>query len=102
MKAEIERRRSLADQLEDYLKARPGQWLTMQELAAVGGLGGWRTRISDLRLKRDMRIDWNGQSGSASRHCYIPAASQPSPDRWTIPGAPYGPAPFELTPPEAR
>jgi hypothetical protein len=28
--------------------------------------------------------------------------SEPSPERWAIPGAPFGAEPFTLTPPEAR
>ncbi len=29
--------------------ARPGQWIDGRYLASVGGYGGWRTRISNLR-----------------------------------------------------
>ena len=72
MKTEISRRLSLTDQLERCLKAQPGIWLSMSELAAVGGLGGWRTRLSDLRLKRKMCIEWNKKNGAASRHRYLP------------------------------
>jgi hypothetical protein len=43
----------------------------MAELAAVGGLGGWRTRLSDLRLKRGLCIDWNGRNGVESRHRFL-------------------------------
>jgi len=74
VKAEIQRRESLTDHLEAYVTSRPGQWLTMSELAHVGGLGGWRTRLSDLRLKRGLTIEWNGKNGSASRHRYVPQA----------------------------
>jgi hypothetical protein len=102
MKAEIIRRQSLASQLEAYFKARPGQWLPMHELAMVGGIGGFRTRISELRLTRDMRIEWNGFNGARSAHRYLPHdplgrdAAVPAPDRWPVPGAPYE-EPFQLT-----
>ncbi len=74
MRDELQRRASLASQLEAYLKGRPGQWVTMAELAAVGGLGGWRTRLSELgrRPVDPMRIEHNGKSGNASRHRFVP------------------------------
>lgn len=70
----------------------------MRELAAVGGLGGWRTRLSELgrRTSQPMRIEHNKQNGARSCHRYVPAASEPSPDRWPIPGAPQYETPFEL------
>ena len=73
--SEQQRRASLTDILEDFLKANPGVWITMHELAAIAGLGGWRTRLSDCRLKRQMIIEWNGKNGSASRHRYVPYQS---------------------------
>ena len=74
MKGEIVRRQTLTDALATYLMDHPGAWLTMRELAEHGGFGGWRTRLSDLRLKRKLHIEWNGKNGSASRHRYLPAA----------------------------
>ncbi len=71
-RTEIQRRTSLTDILEDFLRANPGTWLEMHTLAAIAGLGGWRTRLSDCRLKRSMHIEWNGKNGSASRHRYLP------------------------------
>jgi hypothetical protein len=70
--SEQQRRASLTDILEDFLKANPGVWITMHELAAIAGLGGWRTRLSDCRLKRHMHIVWNGKNGLESRHKYLP------------------------------
>jgi hypothetical protein len=72
MKAELARRESLTDALERCLKSQPGVWLSMSELAAVGGLGGWRTRLSELRRLRSMHIEHNGMNGSKSRHRYLP------------------------------
>lgn len=74
MKAEIERRLSLTDRLEQFLRAHPGEWLTMDALAEVAGVGGWRSRLSDCRRKRRMFIEHNGQNGAASRHRFLPYA----------------------------
>lgn len=83
--SEISRRQSLASKLEDYLKARPGEWLTMDELAKVGGLGGWRTRLSELgrRTVDPLTIEHNKMNGAASRHRYLPWKPQgPSADQY--------------------
>jgi hypothetical protein len=109
MKAEIVRRRSLADQVEELFKARPGVWIPLAELARVGGTGGYRTRISELRLRKidPMNIDHNGLNGARSCHRFLPHqplgrdASHPAADRWPVFGAPYEDV-FKLTPPEAR
>ncbi len=71
---ELVRRQSLSSRLEGYLKARPGVWVTMAELAAVGGLGGWRTRLSELGRREidPLRIEWNGRNGSLSAHRFVP------------------------------
>lgn len=83
MKTELARRQSLTDRLEALFRSRPGDWLSMAELAAVGGLGGWRTRCSDLRLRRAMHIEHNGKNGSASRHRFLPQAPLgPSADQY--------------------
>jgi hypothetical protein len=47
---------SLCDRLEAYLKARPNTWIDGRQLAVVAGSYGWRTRCSDLRLKRGLDI----------------------------------------------
>lgn len=72
MRTELERRESCADKLEALLRSRPGEWISMRDLAAVGGIGGWRTRLSDLRLKRGLNIVHNGKNGQASAHRFIP------------------------------
>lgn len=101
---ELRRRKSLTVQLEEMLKARPGEWISMRELAAVGGLGGWRTRLSELgrRSQNTLRIEHNKMNGPESCHRYVPDASEPSPDRWSMPGAPYGPEPYQLAVMEAK
>lgn len=99
---EQRRRASLASKLEELLKSRPGEWIPMADLAKVGGIGGWRTRLSELRLERDMRIDWNGKNGAASCHRFLPyaplgrSADVPKPDAWPAMDAPIR-EPWSLT-----
>lgn len=69
---ELQRRQSLADKLEALFTIRPGEWISLAELARVGGTGGFRTRISELRLKRGMHIEHNGFNGAKSAHRYVP------------------------------
>ena len=68
------RRQSLAAQLEAELKSRPGEWIPMRELAAIGGIGGWRTRLSELgrRAVDPLHIEHNGKNGAASMYRYRP------------------------------
>lgn len=70
MKTELVRRETLADKLAAYLKAHEGEWIPMSTLASIGGIGGWRTRLSELS-RGGMRIEWNGRNGSASAHRYL-------------------------------
>lgn len=72
IRTEIERRLSLTDRLEQFLRQHPGEWLTMDELADVAGIGGWRSRLSDCRRKRQMHIEHNGMNGRGSRHRFLP------------------------------
>ncbi len=72
MQAELKRRASLADCLEQLFRSRPGEWIAIRELAEVGGIGGFRTRISELRLKRGLHIEHNGKNGAASQHRFLP------------------------------
>ena len=72
-------RRSLCDQLEAYLKARPWKWVDGRHIATVAGSYGWRTRLSDLR-KRGMTIEnrqeryigLDGQRRTTSWYRYVP------------------------------
>jgi len=51
-------KRSLCDQLEAYLRQHPNQWIDARTvLMPIGGFGGWRTRLSDLRRQRNMNIE---------------------------------------------
>jgi len=75
MTTEHSRRSSLTDAVEALFRSSPNTWLTMQDLAKVGGIGGWRSRVSDCRRKRHMQIEHNGKNGQASRHRFI----QPAP-----------------------
>ena len=70
MKAELARRETLAEKLAAYLKAHEGEWIPMSTLASIGGIGGWRTRLSELS-RGGMRIEWNGKNGTASAHRYL-------------------------------
>lgn len=102
MKIEHQRRQSNTEKVLAVFRASPSRWLHWRRLEKVGGACAWRTRISDARkiLERGGgRIEHNG-SITRSAYRYIPAASEPSPDRWTRPGAPMGPEPFFLTAPK--
>jgi len=71
---ELERRESLKSRLERLFRSRPREWISMTDLALVGGVGGFRTRISELNLreKNPMLIEWNGLNGARSAHRYVP------------------------------
>jgi hypothetical protein len=73
MKAEIERRATLTDAVEQLFRSKPNTWLTMRELADVGGFGGWRTRVSECRRDRGMDIEQDG-NGHKSRYRFRPQA----------------------------
>ena len=67
---------SLTDCVESYFLNHPVEWVSMQTLAQIGGTGGWRTRVSDCRLKRGMKIEnrQNRQNGfTISEYRYIPS-----------------------------
>ena len=49
-------RASLTAQLGAYLQDRPNQWIDGRELAKVGGVYAYRTRISDCRTRYGMTI----------------------------------------------
>lgn len=72
MKDELSRRASLTDAVEAYFRARPLIWIPMAELVNVGGLGGWRTRVSECRAKRGLDILHNGKTGYASAYLFRP------------------------------
>jgi len=44
------------DQLAEYFRRHPNTWCDAREIARVGGFASWRTRVSDLRRQKGMRI----------------------------------------------
>lgn len=48
---------TLNDKLESFFRSRPNKWLRMQRIAEVAGTGGFRNRITDLRLQRKLKIE---------------------------------------------
>ena len=52
---------SFRDRVADLFKAHDGEWLNAQRLMAVGGMFGWRSRVSDCRKQLGMFIE-NRQS----------------------------------------
>lgn len=101
--SEIGRRQSNTAKVWALFTSQPNRWLHWRRFEAVGGACAWRTRISDARkiaASKGGQIVHNG-SNSRSAYRYIPAASEPRPHLWPIPGAPYGEA-FKLTAPESH
>lgn len=47
---------TLTEQLVAFFQANPGVKVPMQTLAQHFGTGGWRTRVSDARLKHGLDI----------------------------------------------
>ena len=70
MRSELQRRETRKDALRAYLQAHEGEWIEMSRLATIGGIGGWRTRLSELD-REGFRVEWNKQPGSASKHRHI-------------------------------
>lgn len=74
---------ALRDQLADYFKAHPGQWIRMQTLAEIAGTGGWRTRKNECERQLGMRIInrqsrrrlADGRTVTESEYQFIPAVS---------------------------
>ncbi len=57
MNDEHKRRQSNRDDVAEYFKARPTEWVLASELAEVGGALAWRTRVSDCRRQLGMCIE---------------------------------------------
>jgi len=72
MKPEWSRRESLRDRIRAEFLARPLVWIRMADLASIGGLGGWRTRVSELRTIDRLNIEHNGKNGAASMYRLVP------------------------------
>jgi len=47
---------SLNDRLERFFRANRSKWIPMQRIAQIAGVGGFRNRVTDLRLQRRMKI----------------------------------------------
>lgn len=47
---------SLTDRLEQFFRARPGEWIDGRQLGTFAGAYAWRSRVSDVR-RRGLRID---------------------------------------------
>jgi hypothetical protein len=70
-------RDTLAKRVAALFRSRPGEWIDVTEFAAIAGIGGWRTRISDCRRYFGMPIEqrtfkWPDKR-NRSRYMYTPA-----------------------------
>jgi hypothetical protein len=67
------------DRVAAYLKDRPGEWVNGLEIAQVGGLYAWRTRLSDARIQLGMdiknRVRMEGRR-KVSEYRYLPTPGQ--------------------------
>jgi len=43
--------------VEEYFRSRPAVWINGMTLACVGGSYAWRSRVSDCRRRRGMKIE---------------------------------------------
>lgn len=75
---------NLRDKVADHFKANAGKWISMQELAAIAGTGGWRTRVSECRVILGMHLEnrtarvqlANGEKITQSHYQYRPAVAR--------------------------
>ena len=42
-------RETLVDKMARHFRLTPNVWIDVMELAQIGGIGGWRTRVSEAR-----------------------------------------------------
>lgn len=61
---------SAAVRTAKYLKRHRRRWVSAIDLARVGGLLAWRSRVAELRFPPfDMSVEWNGdKKASAYRY----------------------------------
>lgn len=59
-------RATFVHRVAEYFKAHAGQWIDGRDLEVIGGRYAWRSRVSDCRTERDMKID-NRQRRSTSK-----------------------------------
>lgn len=57
LKPELERRQGNRDAVAAYFREHVNEWVNASDLAQVGGVFAWRTRISDCRLQLGMYIE---------------------------------------------
>lgn len=57
MKAELQRRQSNLDRVEELFRRFPGVWIAAVDFEQVGGRQAWRSRVAECRTKRDMHIE---------------------------------------------
>lgn len=77
MRDELARRATLRDRVRETFLARPNIWISMLELSQIGGIGGWRTRVSEVRQVDGLNIQQQG-NGARSKYRYVPAATSPA------------------------
>jgi hypothetical protein len=78
---------SVNDQLADFFRRHAGEWLTMEQLAAVAGIGGWRTRLNELvrggmvieKRPRRVWIEARGKTVTVVDRRYVPEAGEAQP-----------------------
>ena len=72
--AEIRARQSRNDAVRDLFLAHPNRWLSVKQLAKVGGFAAWRSRVAEVRIALheadNGTIQWNGDSKD-SRYRYL-------------------------------
>ena len=72
---------SFTERIRRYFLAHPGRWISSLALQRVGGLCGWRTRLSEVRRWHRMRIEhrefWvtkrDGAKFKASEYRFTPS-----------------------------
>jgi hypothetical protein len=72
-------RETIADRMAAYFRRHEGRWIDVTELAAVGGIGGWRSRVAELRFPPyGMDVQWRLQrwpdGRNRSQYRYVPAS----------------------------
>ena len=72
--SEFVARHTRNDRVKALFLSKPAKWISVKQLAKVGGFASWRTRVSEVRvqLERDDEgtIQWN-QHVKDSRYRYL-------------------------------
>ena len=68
--------KTLTDKVEALFRRHPNTWLDVMTLADLAGIGGWRTRVSEVRHRgftiEQRLIKWP-DGRNRSQYCYRPA-----------------------------